>query len=65
MSFFIQFMWGIIGTALLMYGRKTEELPAIIIGVILMAMSYFCGAMILSIVGIILLLIWWWYVKSQ
>lgn len=58
-------MWGIIGTALLMYGRKTEELPAIIIGVILMAMSYFCGAMILSIVGIILLLIWWWYVKSQ
>ena len=65
MSFLIQFMWGIIGTALVMYGRKAEELPPIVIGILLMALSYFCGALMLSIIGIILLTLWWWYDKSQ
>ncbi|PCJ19778.1 MAG: hypothetical protein COB02_06195 [Candidatus Cloacimonadota bacterium] len=45
-------IWGSIGGGYFMYGKKSQKPEALIGGIIMMISSYFCGPLIMSIVGV-------------
>ena len=59
------FFWGTIGFALLVYGKKADEMIPLVIGLILMVISYFLSALWLTLISIILLALYMMHLKSS
>jgi hypothetical protein len=59
------FFWGTIGFALLVYGKKADEMIPLVIGLILMVISYFLSALWLTLISIALLAFYVWHIKSS
>jgi len=53
------FIWGTVGLAFLVYGKKAGEMLPMIIGLILMVLSYFLTCGWLTLVAIVLLVFFW------
>jgi hypothetical protein len=59
------FFWGTIGFALLIYGKKADEMVPLVIGLIMMVLSYFLSALWLTLISIILLALYMMHLKSS
>jgi hypothetical protein len=59
------FFWGTIGFALLVYGKKADEMIPLVIGLILMVISYFLSALWLTLISMALLAFYVWHIKSS
>jgi len=63
-NFIASFIWGTIGLAIFVYGRKSKEYAPFFIGLVLMALSYFLSALWLTMAGILLLGVLWISVRG-
>lgn len=58
------FIWGTLGLAIFVYGKKRQAFAPFIIGLVLMVLSYFLDAIWLSTAGVLLLVALWISVRS-
>ncbi|MCO4780875.1 MAG: hypothetical protein KC646_01020 [Candidatus Cloacimonetes bacterium] len=49
---FASLIWGSIGTGYFIYGKKSQKPLALVGGLVLIAASYFCGPLMMSVVGV-------------
>lgn len=49
---FASLIWGSIGTGYFIYGKKAQKPLALLGGILLIGSSYFCGPLLMSVVGI-------------
>jgi hypothetical protein len=64
MDLIASFFWGTVGFAIFLFGKKAGELAPILIGILMMVISYFLGFIALTIVSILLLVGLWWQYKN-
>jgi hypothetical protein len=48
-------IWGSIGMGYFMYGKKSQKPIALIGGLVLTGSSYFCGPLLMSVVGVVVI----------
>jgi hypothetical protein len=58
------FLWGTVGLAFVIYGKKAGEMLPMIIGLILMVLSYFLTCGWLTTVSVVLLGFYWLRVRG-
>lgn len=58
------FIWGTLGLAISVYGRKSQQFTPFLIGLLLMLLSYFLDAIWLSTAGVLLLLALWMSIRG-
>ena len=63
-TFIASFIWGKLGLAIFVYGRKRQEFAPFFIGLVLMALSYFLSAIWLNVAGILSLGILWMSIRG-
>ena len=59
------FIWGTIGFALFVYGKKADEIFPLFIGLTLMLLSYFLSWPWLTVAAVVLLGIHWMWVRGN
>jgi hypothetical protein len=59
------FIWGTIGFALFVYGKKADEIFPLVIGLTLMVLSYFLSWPWLTVAAVVLLGIHWMWVRGN
>ena len=59
------FIWGTIGFALFVYGKKADEIFTLLIGLTLMVLSYFLSWPWLTVAAVVLLGIHWMWVRGN
>jgi hypothetical protein len=64
-TFVASFFWGTVGFALLVYGKKADEMVPLAIGLVLIVLSYFLSALWLTISAIVLIGIYWMWLRSN
>jgi len=52
-DFIASFIWGTIGLAIFVFGKKSDEMPAVVIGLIIMVLSYFLSALWLTVASLL------------
>jgi hypothetical protein len=58
-TFIASFIWGTLGLAIFVYGKKRQEFAPFLIGLVLMALSYFLSAIWITVAGVLSLIILW------
>jgi hypothetical protein len=58
------FIWGTLGLAIFVYGKKRKEFGPFLVGLVLMILSYFLSAIWLTMAGILLLGVLWMLVRG-
>jgi hypothetical protein len=59
------FIWGTVGFALFTYGKKTDELVPLSVGLVLIVLSYFLSALWLTISSVVLLCLFWMWARDN
>ena len=59
------FIWGTIGFALFVYGKKADEIFPLLTGLTLMVLSYFLPWSWLTVAAVVLLGIHWMWVRGN
>lgn len=53
--FLLSFIWSSIGLAILIYGKKSDNMSAVIVGLAILCLSYILGPLLLSVISVSLL----------